>query len=350
MTATSPAALAALPRFPLATLPTPLEHAPRLSQLLGINLYVKREDLTGLALGGNKARKLEYLLGDAMAESATLLLTTAAAQSNFCRMTAAAGCRAGIRVGLLLRGSPAQPLEANLLLDHLLGAELRFVADADPYAPIHFDLLTAWAEEERARGGHPYLIFLHHGSRAGALAAAGYVGVATELHEQCAAQACRPDHLYIAVGSGGSYAGLLLGARESWHALQRTRVVGVCVGALSPVVAPQLTQTLATTGALLGLPVPHEQFELDDAQRGPAYGVPTPAALDAIALAARTEALLLNSVYTGKAFAALLRDVQDGVVKPGETVIFMNTGGDPLLFRHAAPTEPDVGSDSAAPP
>lgn len=330
-----PAALRALPRFPLAVLPTPLENAPRLSHALGINLFVKRDDLTGLALGGNKARKLEYLLGDALAEDATLLLTTAAAQSNFCRMTAAAGCRAGLPVGLLLRGSPTEPVQANLLLDQLLGAELRFVDDPDPYAPVHRERLAVWAGEERARGGRPYIIYLHGGSRAGALATAGYVGVAAELHTQCAAQGLRPSHVYIAVGSGGSYAGLLLGARQPGNMLGATRLAGVCVGALSSVVGAQMTTALATTGALLGLRVPDEAPALDDAQRGPAYGVPTPAALAAIALAARTEALLLNPVYTGKAFAALLSDVERGVVRPGETVIFLNTGGDPLLFHYA---------------
>lgn len=343
-------ALTALPRFPLAVLPTPLDHAPRLSRALGINLYIKRDDLTGLALGGNKARKLELLLGDAMAENATLLLTSAAAQSNFCRMTAAAGCRAGLRVGLLLRGTANQPLQANLLLDRMLGAELRFVDILDPYSQLPRELLATWAEEERARGGNPYTIYLHDGSRAGALACAGYVGTAEELHAQCADYGISPDHLYVAVGSGGSYAGLLLGARQQGNSLINTRLVGICVSELSGVVRHQVEQTVAATGALIDAPVPREHAELHDDERGEAYGAPTPGALAAIAFAAKTEALLLNVTYTGKAFAGLLSDLRRGVVRPGDTVIFMNTGGDPLLFCDAVPASdwPEVGS--AAPP
>lgn len=350
MSASVSRALTALPRLPLAVLPTPLDHAPRLSQALGINLYIKRDDLTGLALGGNKARKLEFLLGDARAESATLLLTSAAAQSNFCRMTAAAGCRAGMRVGLLLRGKADQPLQGNLLLDRMLGAELRFVDNRDPYAEIHHELLTAWAEEERARGGNPYIIYLHDGSRAGALACAGYVGAAAELHAQCTGYGISPDHLYVAVGSGGSYAGLLLGARQQGNILTTTRLAGICVSELSEVVGPHLAKTVAATGALMNLPVPREQADLCDDERGMAYGVPTPGALAAIALAAKAEALLLNVTYTGKAFAGLLSDLRHGVVQPGDTVIFMNTGGDPLLFYDAASLPDWVEVGSAAPP
>lgn len=350
MSASVNRARAALARFPLAVLPTPLDHAPRLSQALGIKLYVKRDDLTGLALGGNKARKLEFLLGDAMAQNSTLLLTSAAAQSNFCRMTAAAGCRAGLRVGLLLRGTADQPLQANLLLDRMLGAELRFVENRDPYAQLHRELLAAWAGEERARGGNPYTIYLHDGSRAGALACAGYVGAATELHAQCADYGISPDHLYVAVGSGGSYAGLLLGARQQDNILATTRLVGICVSELSEVVRQQLEQTVAATGALIDLPVPREHADLRDDERGMAYGAPTPGALAAIALAAKTEALLLNVTYTGKAFAGLLSDLRRGVVQPGDTVIFMNTGGDPLLFQDTAPRPEWAEVGSAAPP
>lgn len=334
-TAQLSAALDRLPRVPLAVLPTPLERAPRLSRALGINLLIKRDDLTGLAMGGNKARKLEYLVGDAVAQGATLLLTTAPAQSNFARMTAAAGRRAGVPVALLLRGDPSEPAQGNLLLDRLLGAAVRFVDNPDPYAAVHRELLQAWADEERARGGHPYPIYLHDGSRQGALAAAGYVQAAAELGAQCAAGGVRPDHLYVAVGSGGTLAGLLFGARQPGNPLAVTRLAGICVSALSETVGPQIAKCLAATAGLLDVAAPDEAPLLDDSQRGPGYAVATPAALDAIALAAETEALLLNPVYTGKAFAALRADIARGVVRPGETVVFLNTGGDPLLFRHA---------------
>ncbi|HLJ58821.1 MAG TPA: pyridoxal-phosphate dependent enzyme [bacterium] len=330
------ATLDRLPRFPLAVLPTPLEHAANLSRALDIQLWIKRDDLTGLALGGNKVRKIEYLVGDALAEGATSLLTTAAAQSNFCRVAAAAGARAGLRVGLLLRGTGTEPIQGNLLLDHLLGAEIRFTDQMDPYAEGTRRRLDAWVEEERARGERPYLIYLHGGSHAGALAAAAYVQAAVELDAQCRAGGIHPDHLYVAVGSGSTLAGLLVGARGPAEGLASTCITGVCVGALSDVVDTKVREFARAAAALLGAPVPNEPLRLDDGERGDAYGVPTAAALAAIRTAAMSEALIFNPVYTGKAFAALLRDVAQGTVAPGSTVVFINTGGDPLIFANAA--------------
>ena len=329
------AALARLPRTALVPLPTPLEHAPNLSRTLGIDLWIKRDDLTGLALGGNKARKLEYLVGDALAERATSLITTAAAQSNFCRATAAAAARAGLRACLLLRGSGAEAVQGNLLLDHLLGADIRFTSDMDPYSDATRGRLDAWADEERALGRRPYPIYLHGGSRAGALATAAYVQAAIELDGQLAAAGIRPAHVYVAVGSGSTLAGLLVGARGAADRLARARLVGVCVGALSPVVGPKVREFARAAAALLDAAPPGDGVTLDDGQRGDAYGVPTPAALDAIRIAAAAEALMFNPVYTGKAFAALLADVARGAVTPGSTVVFINTGGDPLLFAYA---------------
>jgi len=329
------AALDRLPRFVLAALPTPLERAANLSRALGVDLWIKRDDLTGLALGGNKVRKLEYLVGDALAHGATSLLTTAAAQSNFCRVTAAAGARAGLRVHLLLRGTGAEPVQGNLLLDHLLGADIRFTDDMDPYSEGTKRHLETWADEDRAGGGVPYILYIHGGSHVGALATAAYVQAAVELDGQCRAAGIRPDHLYVAVGSGSTLAGLLVGARGPAEGLARTRIRGVCVSALSNVVGEKVREFAETAAALLGAAVPAEAPDLDDGERGPGYGVPTPAALEAIHTAAAREALVLNPVYTGKTFAGLLHDIARGVVARGSTVVFMNTGGDPLIFAHA---------------
>jgi len=325
-------ALDLLPRYRLASLPTPLEPAHNLSRELNIDLWIKRDDLTGLAFGGNKIRKLEYLIGDACQQQATMLLTTAAAQSNFCRAAAAAGCKAGLRVALLLRGSMDESQEGNLLLNRLLGAEVRFIDESDPYAETIFAYLLAWAEEERARGERPYLAYLHGGSRAGALATAAYVQAAIELEEQCHVAGIEPKHAYVAVGSGSTLAGLLLGVASLRGRLARARIVGVCVGALPPVVEPKVWEFLEATATLLGISPVAPEFALDGSQRGPGYGVATSAAVASIHRAARREALLLNPVYTGKAFAALLEDVARGVVGPGETVLFVNTGGEPLLL------------------
>lgn len=329
------AALDRLPRFALGTLPTPLERAANLSRALGIDLWIKRDDLTGLALGGNKVRKLEYLVGDALANGATSLLTTAAAQSNFCRVTAAAGARAGLRVHLLLRGTGDEPVQGNMLLDHLLGADIRFTDDMDPYSEGTKRRLDEWADDDRAGGGVPCILYIHGGSHAGALATAAYVGAAVELDGQCRDTGIRVDHLYVAVGSGSTLAGLLLGARGPAGRLARTRIRGVCVSALSDVVGPKIREFAETAAALLGADVPDEPPDLDDRERGPGYGVATEAALRAIDTAAAREALMLNPVYTGKTFAGLLRDIARGAVAPGSTVVFMNTGGDPLIFANA---------------
>lgn len=337
--------LDSLARYPLAALPTPLERAPNLSRALGgVEILIKRDDLTGLAMGGNKARKLEYIVADARAEGADMLITTAAAQSNFCRMTAGAARRAGMRVGLLLRGTGDEAVQGNLLLDRILGAEIRFTDNMDPYASESHERLLGWVGEERRAGHHPYLVYIHGGSRPGALATMGYVAGALELAGQLSLLGVRADHLYVAVGSGSTLAGLLLGLRLLDV---RTRVVGVCVGELANSVGPKAVEFMDAAAALLGL---DNQFGSDltltDTQRGPAYGVATPAAMNAIELLARTEGTVANPVYTGKALAALVDDVRRGVVKRGETVVYLHSGGDPLVYayadelaRHALQTE-----------
>jgi len=324
-------------RFPLAALPTPLERAANLSAHLGIDLWIKRDDLTGLAMGGNKARKLEFVVADALAQGATLLLATAAAQSNFCRMTAAAAGRAGLRAGLLLRGSAEEPLQGNLLLNHLLGAEIRFIDIMDPYDPEHQRQLRAWAEEARERGEKPYVIDMHGGSRIGALVTCGYVTAEAELSSQCRAMGLRPDHLYLAVGSGSALAGLIVGATTPGSSIAATRLVGVSVSTSGDVLEPKVREFLDSTMSLLDTPTSAHQPTvcIDDTHRASGYGVPTVASHEAMRVAATHEALLLNPTYTSKAFAALLADIERGVIRRGKTVVFLNTGGDPLLFRQA---------------
>jgi len=325
-----------IPRIRLATLPTPLEAAPNLSHELGINLLIKRDDLTGLAMGGNKVRQLEFLIGDALEKKATKILATAAAQSNFCRMIAAAARRVGLGIGLLLRGTPDHPVQGNLLIDQLLGADIRFIDNYDPYDPAHQDTLRAWALEETARGEEPYVVNLHGGSLMGALMTTGYVAATRELEAQFHDRDITPQHLYLAVGSGSTLAGLVVGSHVGSTALSDVRLVGVTVGSPSDQIVPRIREFVQSTSGLLDVPGPaNHQFYIDESQRGTHYGAPTDEGLDAIHLMARTEALMLNPVYTGKAFAALIADVKNNNIRSGETVVFMNTGGDPLLFSNA---------------
>lgn len=322
--------LARIPRISLAHLPTPLEPAPRLGEALGVpRLWVKRDDLTGLALGGNKARKLEYLMAEALEQGADTVLTTGGVQSNHARMTAAAACRLGLRAVLVLADPPPPTEQGNLLLDRLFGAEVQFLPGAD-LAEMHAALERA-AAALRAEGRKPYIIPVGGSTPLGCL---GYARAVEELAAQAAASRLRIDAMVVAVGSTGTLAGMLLGCRQF---LPETRVYGVSV---SPAAGPgrrKCARIAAEAAALLGLdwrPAP-EEIPIFDDWLGPGYGFPTPEGLEAIRLAARTEGYLLDPVYTGKAAAGLLDHVRRGLVPPGETVVFIHTGGQPALFAAA---------------
>ena len=323
-----------LPRIALATLPTPLDDAPRLAREVGVRrLLVKRDDLTGLGLGGNKVRKLEFLLGDARARGADTVITTAGLQSNFLRLTAAATARLGMKAILLARGSPDAPLAGNLLLMRLFGAEVRFMQTDDPYAESTFALMREIEDEVRQRGGHPYPI--HLGTFSGPLSAAGYVDGAAELAGQLRDAGGRCDHIVLAVGSGGTYAGLLLGLRLAGLPCH---VLGVSVNAPAKEHRRRIIEKIRHASEILGtvVVVPDEDVDITDAYIGPGYGVPTPAGLDAIVQAARTEGLLFDPVYTGKGWAGLVDSVRRGVIAPSDTVVFLHTGGAPNAFLHAS--------------
>lgn len=330
------AALAAVPRVRLAALPTPLQEAARLRAALGgaarcPRLLIKRDDLTGLALGGNKARKLEFLVADALAHGADTLVTTGAVQSNHARMTAAAACAAGLRCVLVLTARTANPApEGNLLLDRLYGAEVRYVEAIDPALAVGRDeaVVAEVVAEEAARGRRAYVIPVGGSSAVGAL---GYVAGTMELVEQLAALGARPERLYYASGSRGTQAGLALGAALCGASYQ---VYGVAVSGGEPEKVLRARRIAAEAAARLGVPsgaVP-EALVTDQGFIGEGYGIPTDEGLDAIALLARTEAVLLDPTYTAKAFAALLRHVRDGTLDPAGTVVFLHTGGAPALF------------------
>ncbi len=299
-------------RVPLAITPTPLEEAPRLSAELGVRVLVKRDDQTGLALGGNKARKLEWLVGDALERGCDTLVTSGGAQSNFARMTAAAAARHGLGCHLVLAGDAPQHASGNLILDHLFGATL------------HFAGTRHWGELERRVadlaaeiGPGAYAMPIGGASAVGAL---GYVYAADELLEQ----AREPiDWVVIADGSGGTHAGLLAGLPH------HVRVLGVDVSR-PPVPLAELVPALAAeTARLAGRPSPPRQAIVAD-HVGPTYGAITEECRSAVRLAARSEGLVLDPVYTGKAMAGLIAAARDGRV--GGTVVFWHTGGAPALF------------------
>jgi D-cysteine desulfhydrase family pyridoxal phosphate-dependent enzyme len=309
-----------------------VEDAPRLSSALGgPRILIKRDDLTGLALGGNKVRKLEFLLADALAQGADTVLTTGAADSNHCRVTAAAAARLGLRCILLLATKRvAPPLQGNLLLDHLFGAEVHFYPASSPTAGN--DHLLELATNARARGGKPY-IFPAGGSTA--LGILGYTLMVEELIGQLAARNLTADYLVMASGTGGTHAGVLLGTT-----LFRANFAPLAINIIEADNAALIERTSAVYAegvTLLEIPEPQARptFTVRAGYVGKGYGLLSPGCAEAIQLLARTEGVLLDPVYTGKAMAGLIDLVRSGEIGGDKTVIFLHTGGAPALFTQA---------------
>ena len=331
-----------LPRVSLATLPTPLTEARGLRGALGgaarcPRILLKRDDLTGLALGGNKARKLEFLIGDALQQRATVVITTGAVQSNHARMTAAAARATGLGVSLVLTTQEHDPpKQGNYLLDHLFGADIHLIpAGPDPKLAVAPDEEARVAEVTgalQARGERPYLIPVGGSSGVGAL---GYVAGTRELVEQLAAASIPATRLYYASGSRGTQAGLELG----WRLLSPSyRLHGIAVSGGEEEKRVRAARVATEAARLLGADVVVSPSELSTSQDhiGDGYGIPTPGGLEAIRLLATCDGVLLDPTYTAKAMAALIADVRSGAIRPDETIVFLHTGGVPALFAHAA--------------
>ena len=328
-------------RIPLATLPTPLHPANRLQEALGgplrcPRILIKRDDLTGLALGGNKARKLEFLIADALDQHATVVVTTGAAQSNHARMTAAAARAAGLRVELVLTADADPPLQGNLLLDRLFGATIHYV-------PPPADPTLATSDEEEAkvadvlqrlvgRGERPYLIPVGGSSGVGVL---GYFTGTAELKAQLESQNERSVRLYFASGSRGTQAGLTLGAKH-WGVPYD--VYGVAVSGGESFKRERALRIANEAAVLAGIATRVTERDLftDQGYIGGGYGISTPESLEAIRLVAETEGILLDPVYTAKAMACLVDHARTGALDPASSVVFLHTGGVPALFAHAA--------------
>lgn len=335
-TARTRAALSRQPRLPLATLPTPIHEATRLREALGgaarcPRILIKRDDLTALGLGGNKARKLEYLVADARAQGATTLITTGAVQSNHARMTAAAACMAGMRCVLVLTTMSDRPAAAgNFLLDRLFGADIRLVPSIDPMFAVGNDepVVAEVVAQEHAAGRVPYVIPVGGSSGVGVL---GYVGGSAELVEQLEQASLSPSRLYYASGSRGTQAGLTLGAKLCDAPY---RVYGVAVSGGEPEKIERARRIANEAAAQLAL---SERVDLSDLVTdqsfiGAGYGIPTEGGLEAIRLLARSEAIILDPCYTSKAMAALVAHARAGELSPDDLVVFLHTGGMPAIF------------------
>lgn len=320
-----------LPRLRLANLPTPLEEAPRLSEYLrGPRIWIKRDDLTGLAMGGSKARKLEFLLGQARQQGCDTIITVGAVQSNHARMTAAAARRLGFDIIVVLNGDPPEQAQGNLLLDYIFGAEVRIVQTDDDY--ILMGVVDDLARQLRRDGRRPFVI-PRGGSNA--FGAAGYLQASLEVLSQANTMGMHIDTIVHASTSGGTQSGLYTGTRLTESGVQ---VVGISAGPARDVVARRVLSIITDLAQLLELKWrPHpDDLVVYDEYVGERYGVPTPACLDAIRIVARTEGILLDPVYTGKGMAGLIGLIKQERLRPDQNVVFWHTGGQPAVFAHAA--------------
>lgn len=317
-----------VPRYRLGHLPTPLEPMRNLSKLLGgPTLWIKRDDCTGLALGGNKTRHNEFLLGEALAQGADCFVWGAGIQSNNCRQTAAACARAGLPIHLILSRahSSSEEMQGNLLLDHLLGATIEIV-DA-PIGPELNALIASRAAALREKGHRPFFWNEHEITE---IAAISYVPCMLEIVEQSIEAGFDASDIYVAA-AGSTGAGLALGAAALG--------LKTAIHSMAPIDWPwdtaEFTARIAN-GAAERLQIPHRleasDISLSEDYIGPDYGVPSPGCLEALRIVARTEAILLDPIYSAKAMAGLFDHIRRGDFSPDQHIVFVHTGGMPALF------------------
>ena len=318
--------LDSIPRIILSALPTPLQDAPRLAEHCGLTrLLIKRDDQTGLAMGGNKARKLEYDFAGIVSGKYDVVLTIGGTQSNHARMTAAAARQLGLDVKLVLGGPEVQEYQGNLLLENILGAEIRYLRDNDDNDALAGEM-DGWAAELARAGRRPFTLPIGGSTGVGAL---GYVRAMHELAGQCGTG---PVQIVLAVGSCGTLAGTILGARMF---LPEARVIGISVSRTSAKIAERTAEIMRECAGILDAEdVPgREAVEAYDRYHEE-YGVFTPSAREAIISAARLEGVLLDPVYTGKAMAGLMDLARTGVLDRAIPTVFIHTGGLPILFAY----------------
>ncbi len=319
------------PRYPdrvrIAHLPTPIEPLTRLTKYLGgPQLFMKRDDQTGLAGGGNKTRKLEFLIADALAQGCDHVITTGAPQSNHCRQTAAAAAHFGLGCSLVLRGREPAAVTGNILLDRLLGAHLYWCGDQTCSAAT-----ADVAAELKAMGRKPYIIPLGGSNVVGATS---YVLAMEELMTQLAAEQLNIDFIVFASSSGGTQAGLVLGARAYGF---RGQLLGISVDHDAQSLQTQVAALATATATHLGMGTLSvaDQVAVNDDYLGGGYAVLGETEIEAIRLMAQFEGILLDPVYTGRAMGGLIDLIRWGAFSRGHKVLFWHTGGMPALFAYA---------------
>ena len=351
--------ISAFPRKALIHRPTPLRRLDRLSRELGgPDVWVKRDDLTGLAFGGNKSRKLEFIIADALEKKADVIITWASVQSNWCLQTAAAARRYGLQPILLLFNTSdlAPEIDGNLLLDRILKADVR-IREAEKGKIVSLEDVTEVLEDvakEVEESGHtPYVVSVG-GSMTGwsmtsPLGAIAYLDAFFETLEQARQQGFRPTHFVHATGSGSTQAGLALGTKSSGESV---RIVGISVSETREALGPTIINIAQETAKSMELEIHLADTDVTiiDEYAKSGYGTLEKATAEAIRRLFMTEGLILDPVYTGKAMTALLDLARNGYFQKGDRIIFFHTGGTPALFPYRKPLlefldEKDAGNE-----
>jgi D-cysteine desulfhydrase family pyridoxal phosphate-dependent enzyme len=327
--------LEAMPRVSLGTFPTPLEKMENLTKALnGPRLYIKRDDLTGLGFGGNKVRKLEFLMADAIQQGADVIITSGAVQTNHGRLTVAAAVKLGLKAALIITDNEPASYKGNLLLDHLMGADLHFVPDVPGETPTQKrqrgEDKAREVQERYEKQGHKCYV-IPRGGRS-PVGTAGYYYATLELYQQIIEQRLKIDAIVTGVGSSSTMSSLLLGSRAFSTGIS---IVGVSVSRGADECKTRILEEIEKDKAFYGLT--HCEFTKDrivvfDDYIGPGYAKPSRDGLEAVKLLARTEAIFLDQNYTGKAFAGFLDLIRKGYFKKDDSLVFLHTGGGPAVF------------------
>lgn len=318
-----------VPRVRLINLPTPLEALPRLTKKLsGPRLWIKRDDKTGLAFGGNKARKLEYLMGDAKHKDADFIITTGSPQSNHARMTVAAANKLGMDTLLVLKGKKPRENQGNLLLDRILGADIKF-ADVKTYDDVH-KIMAELAVEYARKGHKPYTIPVGGANYIGTF---GYLNAIYEIVAQAKQLGIKTDYIVHSTSTGATQAGLVLGAKILDPNL---KILGIGEGSDTVEIRQDAIKLANEAAKKLDIDISVGTKDIiiydDRKYAGEGYGIPSKECIEAIKLLARAEGILLDPVYTSKAMVGLLDLIEKGKFAKDQNVVFLHTGGAPALF------------------
>jgi L-cysteate sulfo-lyase len=318
-----------MPRVRLTRLPTPLDELSSISGMFkGPNVLIKRDDLTGMMFTGNKARKAEFLLGDALEKGADLILTTGSPNSNHARVIAAGARKLGMDVILFIKGKRTEEYTGNLLLDAIFGADIRFVG-IKPYSDIQ-KMMEFEAEGLREEGRKPYVIPV---GGANAIGATGYVNAFFELYDQAREMGMPLDHIVHCSGTGGTHAGLLYGAKVAGA---KTKIIAISDGTPRTELIADTKRLMGELSKLHGVKVQLRNDDLlvyDDRKYiGAGYGVPSKEGIEVIKFLATSEGLLLDPVYSSKAMVGMIDLIRKGKFKRDENVVFLHTGGAPAIF------------------